>query len=759
MNRIFCLLAVLFLALPAQAQERSTYLAEILALRDKFDVTFVYNASLRLDQTCAPVRQQSTLSRSLRDLFKGSGIEYDIQGHTVILRRRTSVGNPDYDEVNYKPIIDTLPPSRVEASWKDTLRAAIITDSQRMELSLGHLQTGLEGIRAVVSPMGEGDPIRWAQSLPGVTTGADGTTAMYVRGGGSGNNLFSLDGVPVYGYSHILGLTTIVPTQVMESAELGKGGFDGAESNFTAAHLRVVTKAPSKTQKWSAALNTFLASVGAEGPIGKKLSYIVSARVSPLTWEYRAMRKMLPGVLGSLDKFSATVGDAYAKLRWELDQANSIEVSFLGNQDRYCFDTPDASHEVMGWNNLVGVVRFKRDWERTRLELRASANRYGSSQEQDKVYRETANHLSLRSTLTEYTLAGDMHHRLDGDRLSLGEGLSLRYAQFAPGQVASVTNRSDVLLATAWVRADYTVPERLSLKATLRGNYFRNLTGTVGRIDPEASLSAKVNLTRWLSLELTGDRLVQYYHTLEGLPLGWSLDMIVPSGAAVRPETALQGNAGLSGRVGAHSFSLGGFYKAMDGLVYYKYAQSLFSGALAAWEDHVDIGKGTAYGAEFLYEYQGKEWYARLSYTLSKTTRHDFAETNEGRPFHARFDRRHVLNATAQWRGFTATVILQSGHWENGAAETYPMHVPGGVWTADYYSGVNNYHMPTVFRLDLGWQKSFTTGRVEHTVNVGVCNVTNHFNPFMLYFDTSTESWKEIALLPILPNLSWRISF
>lgn len=40
-----------------------------------------------------------------------------------------------------------------------------------------------------------------------------------------------------------------------------------------------------------------------------------------------------------------------------------------------------------------------------------------------------------------------------------------------------------------------------------------------------------------------------------------------------------------------------------------------------------------------------------------------------------------------------------------------------------------------------------------------VCNVTNHFNPFMLYFDTRTESWKEIALLPILPNLSWRIEF
>ena len=33
------------------------------------------------------------------------------------------------------------------------------------------------------------------------------------------------------------------------------------------------------------------------------------------------------------------------------------------------------------------------------------------------------------------------------------------------------------------------------------------------------------------------------------------------------------------------------------------------------------------------------------------------------------------------------------------------------------------------------------------------------FNPFMLYFDPATESWKEIALLPIMPNFSWRVEF
>jgi hypothetical protein len=279
------------------------------------------------------------------------------------------------------------------------------------------------------------------------------------------------------------------------------------------------------------------------------------------------------------------------------------------------------------------------------------------------------------------------------------------------------------------------------------------------RKDPEVSVSAKWNFIPQLALEASYDHLVQYYHTLEGLPVGWSLDVMVPTGEYVAPETMQQGSFALSGVWGEHNFSLGGFYKRMSNLIYYKYSQALFSGALGSWENDVELGNGHSYGLEALYEFQKSDWYARVSYTLSKTTREDFPSFYDGRPFHARFDRLHVLNATAQWKGITATVILQSGHWENGQSETYPMPFLEDNWIADYYSGVNNYHMPTVFRLDLGWQKTFNKGRVEHTVNVGVCNATNHFNPFMLYFDTVTESWKEIALMPILPNFSWRVAF
>ena len=59
---------------------------------------------------------------------------------------------------------------------RDTLRESIITAVRRSTLMTGELRTDMEGMKAAASPLGEGDPIRWIQYLPGVTAGADAIT-------------------------------------------------------------------------------------------------------------------------------------------------------------------------------------------------------------------------------------------------------------------------------------------------------------------------------------------------------------------------------------------------------------------------------------------------------------------------------------------------------------------------------------------------------------------------------------------------------
>src|SRR5699024_10744564 len=71
----------------------------------------------------------------------------------------------------------------------------------------------------------EKDVLKAIQLLPGVQTGNDGSTGLFVRGGSPDQNLILLDGVPVYNVSHLFGFLSVFTPEAIQSADLYKGGF------------------------------------------------------------------------------------------------------------------------------------------------------------------------------------------------------------------------------------------------------------------------------------------------------------------------------------------------------------------------------------------------------------------------------------------------------------------------------------------------------------------------------------------------------
>ena len=90
---------------------------------------------------------------------------------------------------------------------------------------------------------------------------------------------------------------------------------------------------------------------------------------------------------------------------------------------------------------------------------------------------------------------------------------------------------------------------------------------------------------------------MQYYHTLEGIPLGWSLDLLVPSDSGLAPETASQVYAGLFFTGKKHRLTVGAYLKKMDHLIFFKDATQLFSTAVAGWRDEIKTGSGNSKGS------------------------------------------------------------------------------------------------------------------------------------------------------------------
>lgn len=681
-----------------------------------------------------------------------------------------------------------------EGVIRDTLKASIIEDS-RIRRIVGVQVVGSDQIRNQVSAMGESDYIKFIQTLPGVSTGADGTSSIYVRGGNLGGNVVTLDGVPVFGTSHLLGFTTALSNDVVDNTEFQVGGFSSDVGNLTASHIRLHSS-DGDMHQWhgSGSVSNFMLSAQANGPIVKdRVSAVVAARYSPLGLEFGLVDKMIPEISG----LSTLVYDVYGKVHVRLDDRQTLDLTVFRSKDDYRFTQGGNTQDRMGWSNLIGRVEWIRHFGE-QVELNASGywSSRASLQAQEKsvivdqssmggilIPEQTVkNYFAVCDSLREMSVQTQMNWRAS-ERWTVSGGLQLRLGLFNPGASSSYSGSllrpehsariSDNRMAShtwmAHAQANYQVGERIQVRGALRyslhrtsGNYGKN----IGK--GEFSLLGRWRLADWIGLEGTVDHLAQFYHTLEGLPLGWSLDMVVPSDQDFAPETADQVYGGLFGDAGGHSWSFGGYWKWMDNLLYFADGGDLFKASLGSWRNGVYTGKGRSFGVEVTYGYHGKRLDTRIAYTLSKTDRL-FDRLNGGEWFPAKFDRRHMLNVTGDYTlvqrerfkmGVTTLVTLQSGCWETVPIGHYSVpSLTGEEFTVDLYSGMNNYRMPTFFRWDAGWYLEKESARAKHRLNLGVYNLTNRHNPFLITYNAGTKEWKQISLLPIMPSISYRISF
>lgn len=669
-----------------------------------------------------------------------------------------------------------------EIAVRDTLQAAVKIGERRQQEALpGIFRTDMRSLRGkVLSPIGENDPIKYVMTRPGVAAGAEGFSAFFTRGGNLGNNLFTLDGVRIYGMSHLLGLTTVVPDSAIDAMDFCVGGFDGEHGGLTASH--VALHSPDLLQRSpggeASVSNTFLGASVTVPIVPDKAAAMVAARWSPFGLEYGLLKNGFDHD-GRMPSLRLGVWDLYAKAQWQVAQRHELSLSGFGSRDDYVLGFSSADY-TLGWNNVMGQLSYRFTLPATTIRADISYNSFTSRMEHAATVRGEESFLQLQSKMGEqrYAIAAD--HHFFADRLVLSEGLQVQRSRMSPGaskiSESSITIVEDApftesishpTLTALFVQLDGRFGP-VSLMADVRKDFFNNhAKRTQERYRGSAwefSALAKWQVFEGLALEATYDNRTQFDHTLEGTPLGWSLDLIVPATDRLLPERARQVYGGIFVSAAGQAFTLGGYYKKMDNLVYYTDAMAIFTSAATGWNDDARVGTGTSYGMELLYEGRlpsaGAEW--NIAYTWSKTDRR-FPDIDKGIPFPARYDRRHILNASASWKGISLAFTMQSGHWETIAAGQYLGYLPDGTTLLiDYFSHPDNWQMPLYLRLDAGYRLDFKTRRdsalpISHSLTLGVFNVLNRHNPSMLTYDADTRTWNLVSLFPIMPSIKYTI--
>ena len=129
---------------------------------------------------------------------------------------------------------------------------------------------------------GEKDVFKTLLLMPGVQSGSEGTSGIYVRGGGPDQNLIILDEATIYNANHLLGFFSIFNGDAIKSVELIKGGFPARYGGRLSFVIDINMKDGNKdSYHVEGGVGLISSNVMVEGPIVKnKSSFMISGRTT-----------------------------------------------------------------------------------------------------------------------------------------------------------------------------------------------------------------------------------------------------------------------------------------------------------------------------------------------------------------------------------------------------------------------------------------------------------------------------------------------
>ena len=664
---------------------------------------------------------------------------------------------------------------------------------------MGTVEVPMEMVRSLPVLLGERDVIKTIQLLPGVQSGTEGSSGLYVRGGGPDQNLILLDGVPVYNANHLFGFFSVFNTDAIRSATLVKGGFPAEYGGRLSSVIDLRMKEGNDQQlHGEGGIGLIASRITLEGPINKgTTAFMVSARRTYLDVLAR------PLIRSSTDGNS--VGGYYfydlnAKVNHRFSDRSRLFLSgYFGrdrfySRDRYEWRSFDAAYEEkvetgLDWGNAIGALRWNyvfnpRLFSNTTVTY--SDYRFRVRNEQESTFtldgdrRSTFTGISYRSGIEDWSLRTDFNYMpVPEHYIKFGGGLILH--TFTPGVNRAVDRSEGARLDTTYGSArigaqeffvyaqdEFTLGRSVKVNAGLHGSGF--LVNGTTYLSLQPRISGRYLIDDRSSVKLSYANMAQFLHLLTNAGIGLPTDLWVPPTERIRPQFADQVAAGYTRTIGDQwTASFEAYYKHMRNLIEYRDGAT-FLATGTDWQNNVEVGRGWSYGGEWFLEKRVGKTTGWLGYTLSWTER-QFDGLNQGRVFPYRFDRRHDISL-AMTHTFNERVdvgvvwVYGTGNAVTLPLERYqPLPVADDLLWVEEIAHIderNNYRTPAYHRLDLGVNMHKPTKWGERTWSLGVYNAYSRLNPFYLYFsrdDRGRQRLTQMSLFPIVPSVTYNFKF
>ncbi len=780
------LLPFLFLSFLAQAQTRRTfsgYVRDAASGESLPGVAVVHPASSQGATTNAFGFYSLTLSNAVADSVRlvVAALGYERQ------RLAVPAGGSLTHDFRLTPASAELAGVEVVAEREEK-----INQSTRM----GTINIPVAQLKRVPALFGEVDVLKVLQLLPGVQSGGEGQTGLYVRGGSPDQNLVLLDGAPVYNAAHLFGFFSVFNADALKNVELIKGGFPARYGGRLSSVLDITMK-EGNMQKLhgEGGIGLIASRFTLEGPIKKDVaSFIVSARRTYL--DVLAQ----PLIQSQTDGVSAGYYfyDLNGKLNWKISPRDRIFLSgYLGRDKFYVDDESDKGQDTysrqnssLGWGNRTASLRWNRvlnDRLFVNTHLTYTRYQFDVGVSQRERFRENGQLIEQNFTLDYFSNIRDYSFKTDFEyvpnpRHYLRFGGQLVLHEFRPGALQTTATGGDPrdnqtrgrrLTAQEtglYAEDDYALTDRLKLNAGGRLNVF-DVQGT-RYFSPEPRLSARYALTENWALKAAYARTSQFVHLLTNSGIGLPTDLWVPATARVAPQRAQQFSLGAAREVRWHNenyeLSFETYYKPMENLIEFREGADFVGTTDTDWESKITSGRGWAYGGEVFVQKKTGRTTGWLGYTLAWSKR-QFADLNRGETYPYKYDRRHDLKAVVIHQltptlSLSGTFVYGTG---NAVTLTQGRFSLGDYGTFDDYGARNSYRMAAYHRVDLDLSQTKKKKWGEVVNSLSIYNAYSRRNPYFIYLSrdydnntgTSKLSYKQISLFPIIPSFSKTFKF
>ena len=677
----------------------------------------------------------------------------------------------------------------------DTLREVRIT-AERIRRDHAATQTGLQRIDETLLRRGFAifntpDIIKTLQMMPGVAGGTELMSGLYVHGGDGTDNLFLLDGVPLYQVSHLVGLFSSFNTDLTEEVNFYKSGFPARYGGRMSSVVDVRTREGNFDEYHGTfALGLIDGRIQVEGPIIKgTTSFNVGLR---RTWSEVVT---IPAIAYANKLAERESGDDYPekvyasynfadfnlKLTHKFSNDNRLSLNIYGGEDRLpvTVKSPnsytDNGVEHKGYDSVKGKLQWG--------NFLASLNwQYDIT---DKLYLETTAYRSKNKNIIGARLSmwdwdgKDIYYNIGEDVRAhtvitginsnayfrpveahqIRFGATVQHKGYAPEReylTESVGRSSDLkfsgkndVLFKAWESSLYAEDEISVLpwlKANLgvRGALFSVNGKNWARLEPRASLMFRLGDDSDLKFSYT--EMNQFDHSVATTYLDLPTNTWMPSTAVVQPMFSRQIAGGFYTTASSWlKITLEGWYKTMEHLYEYGGPMAIYP-PIDSWETLFTEGRGKSWGAEAGFEMEWENVSAQAYYTLSWSRRKFDDFYFDWYP--DRNDNRHKIDLLANWYVNPRFELYAGWHYHTGNKMTAASYVVKGLDDQgnpfprfEIYDRPNSLKLPDYHRLDLGLNFKRTTRRGnESTWNLSIYNVYCRMNAV---FAQITEEYED----------------